>query len=137
MAEKEIAKHPVEVYGESKTEAERAFLDVAGDSLIIRTTIVYGPEELGKNFAHQLVSKLTSNEPFKCLVDQYSKPTYNRDLAEMVVGFVEKNCCGIFNCVGAEMMSSFEFAQQIVCALSLMQLLFSGKQLRNQKFRLG
>ena len=61
----------MDVNGESKTEAERDVLDVAGDSLTIRSTIVYGPEELGKKFPYQLVSKLMSNEPFDCLVDQY------------------------------------------------------------------
>lgn len=110
---------PVNVYGQSKLEAERAVLDVDRDALIIRTTVVYGPEQLGKNFVYQLISKLKANEPFSCLTDQYSTPTYNRDLAEMVVRLVQKDCCGIFNCVGTEVMSRYDFAQQIANVLSL------------------
>lgn len=111
--------NPINVYGKSKLDAENALLDVDINALIIRTTIVYGPEQLGKNFAYQLVSKVKSCESFECLTDQYSTPTYNRDLAEMVVGLVEKKCCGIFNCVGTEMLSRYEFAQQIARALGL------------------
>jgi len=110
---------PINVYGESKLEAERAILDVNKDALIIRTTVVYGPEQLGKNFVYQLISKLKANESFACLTDQFSTPTYNRDLIEMVVELVEKNYSGIFNCVGTEVMSRYEFAQQIANVLSL------------------
>ena len=127
--------NPVNTYGKSKLEAENAVLEADRNALVIRTTVVYGPEKLGKNFAYQLVSKLISNGAFECLTDQFSTPTYNRDLAEMVVRLVEKNCCGVFNCVGAEMMSRYEFAHRIACAVGLDVSLLRPKttlQLENQ-----
>ena len=127
--------NPVNAYGKSKLDAENAVLDADGNALVIRTTIVYGPENLGKNFAYQLASKLTSNECFECLTDQFSTPTYNRDLAEMVVRLVQKNCCGVFNCVGTETMSRYEFACKLAGALGLDTSLLRSKttkQLENE-----
>lgn len=114
---------PVNVYGESKAAAEEAILGASEDALVIRTTIVYGPDEHGKNFAYQVLSKLYANDPVSCLTDQFSTPTYNRDLAEMTVNLVEANCTGVYNCVGPETMSRYEFARQLAEALDLNQSL--------------
>ena len=96
---------PLNVYGESKAAAEEAILSAHKDALVIRTTIVYEPEEHGKNFAYQLLSTLNANASVSCRTDQFSTPTYNRDLAEMTVGLVEKNCTGLYNYAGPETMS--------------------------------
>ena len=109
--------NPVNVYGKSKCAAEEKIKDENPHALIIRTTIVYGPEDLGKNFVYQLSERLSKNERMSCVSDQFSTPTYNRDLAKMASSLVDARCSGIYNCVGQELMSRYEFALKIARAL--------------------
>lgn len=102
--------NPINIYGKTKLEGERLVLDVCPDALILRTTIVYGPEEQGKNFIYQLTDALRCGKDFVCAEDQYGSPTYNRDLARMTVGLLEKNARGIYNCSGREVFNRYEFA---------------------------
>ena len=81
---------PINVYGQSKLDAEKSVISEDETALVIRSTVVYGPEELGKNFVYQLASKLRTGEKFACLDDQFSTPTYSRDLAKMVTRLVAK-----------------------------------------------
>ena len=83
---------PVNVYGHSKLKAEELILDVCPSALIIRTTVVYGPEDAGKNFAYQICTRLSQGETVQCITDQFSTPTYNRDLAEMTVRLANEDC---------------------------------------------
>ena len=46
---------PLNVYGRSKLEAERAMLDAIARALVVRTSVVYGPERQEKNFVYQLI----------------------------------------------------------------------------------
>ena len=43
------------VYGRSKREGERAVLAELPRALVIRTTVVYGPDRQEKNFVYQLI----------------------------------------------------------------------------------
>merc|ERR1719201_2497446 len=46
---------PINAYGRSKLEGERAVLRACPDALVIRTAVVYGPEAYtGRNFVYQL-----------------------------------------------------------------------------------
>jgi len=101
---------PVNVYGRSKLKAEELISDVCPSALIIRTTVVYGPEDAGKNFAYHICTRLSQGETVQCITDQFTTPTYNRDLAEMAVRLVNEDCSGIYNCVGDERMNRHEFA---------------------------
>ena len=102
--------NPINIYGKTKLEGERLVREVCPDALILRTTVVYGPEEQGKNFIYQLIEALQCGRDFVCAEDQSGSPTYNRDLARMTVGLLEKNARGIYNCSGREMFNRYEFA---------------------------
>ena len=110
---------PINVYGQSKLDAEKSVISEDETALVIRTTVVYGPEELGKNFVYQLASKLRTGEKFACLDDQFSTPTYSRDLAKMVTRLVAKECRGVYHCAGQEVMTRYQFATRVVRTLGL------------------
>lgn len=102
--------NPINIYGRSKYEGERLVLEACPNALIIRTTIIYGPEEQGKNFIYQLVNSLQQGRVFLCAGDQVGTPTYNRDLASMTLGLVRANAKGVYNCVGKEVFDRYTFA---------------------------
>lgn len=106
----EDALNALNVYGQSKVDMESAVLAADPKALILRTTVVYGPEIQGKNFIYQLCRKLTSSETMTVPIDQVSTPTYNRDLALMTRLLLEEGAHGIFNACGAERMGRYDFA---------------------------
>ncbi|MFZ5801457.1 MAG: dTDP-4-dehydrorhamnose reductase [Candidatus Omnitrophota bacterium] len=104
--------HPINVYGQTKLEAEKI---VAGlpEHLIIRTTVIYGKERMGKNFAFRLVNSLRQGILVKVPNDQISSPTYAPDLARAVGELVKKEKLGIYNVVGSEVISRYDFALRV------------------------
>jgi dTDP-4-dehydrorhamnose reductase len=111
--------HPISAYGKSKLEGEQAILAADPQALILRTTVVYGPEEQGKNFAYQLARHLSGGRRMRVPDDQVSSPTYNRDLAAASVELLESGQTGVFNVVGAEVMDRVEFARRVAVAAGL------------------
>eukprot|EP00403_Amphidinium_massartii_P019992 CAMPEP_0178411032 /NCGR_PEP_ID=MMETSP0689_2-20121128/21287_1 /TAXON_ID=160604 /ORGANISM="Amphidinium massartii, Strain CS-259" /LENGTH=496 /DNA_ID=CAMNT_0020032229 /DNA_START=13 /DNA_END=1499 /DNA_ORIENTATION=- len=110
---------PTNVYGESKAAMEKSLVTSYPSSLILRTTVVYGPEKQGKNFLYQLCRKLGAGETMKVVSDQISSPTYNRDLATLTRMLLEADAAGIFNACGLEVLSRYDFAIAAAKALGL------------------
>jgi dTDP-4-dehydrorhamnose reductase len=110
------ATHPISVYGETKLAAESFIRKILDDFLIIRTTIVYGCEELGKNFCYRLINTLKSGQRIRVPTDQIGTPTYAHNLSEVVIDLIENNRSGIYNVVGCDVADRYEFAKR-VCAV--------------------
>lgn len=115
--------HPISVYGESKSAAETLIRETLEDHLIVRTTIVYGYEALGKNFCYRLINTLRCGQRIKVPGDQIGSPTYARNLAEVVVDLLEKNKTGLYNVVGKDLMDRYEFARRVCVEFGLDQRL--------------
>ncbi|MHC4959413.1 MAG: dTDP-4-dehydrorhamnose reductase [Planctomycetota bacterium] len=115
----EDAPNPLSVYGKSKLEGEGAVLDADPDALVLRTTVVYGPEAQGKNYVYRLVAALSEGREVPAPEDQISSPTYNRDLARATVALLNAEASGVFHVVGPELMSRVGFACAIANALGL------------------
>lgn len=107
------AVHPLSVYGRSKLEGERAVLTANPRTLVIRTTVVYGPEPQGKNFVYQLLRRGRARERTLVAVDQRSSPTYNADLAAVSVELVERALCGVVHVAGPEVVDRYAFALKV------------------------
>jgi dTDP-4-dehydrorhamnose reductase len=107
--------HPVSVYGRSKLEGERLVLAANPRAIVVRTTVVYGPEPQGKNFVCQLLRHARSFRPgaapMRVAADQRSSPTYNEDLAAASVELVERGFTGVINVAGPEIVDRFAFAR--------------------------
>lgn len=117
------APQPLGVYGASKLEGERLVQQAWGGALILRTTVVYGPEPQGKNFVYQLLKNLREGKTMKVPDDQISSPTYNRDLARASVDLVERDLNGIWNVAGSACMDRCAFARLAARTFGLNPLL--------------
>lgn len=100
---------PVCVYGRHKLLAEEAVRSRLPDSLILRTTVVYGPEPQGKNFVLRLIANLRSGQTVNVPIDQVGNPTYNPSLAQVSLKLLEA-APGIYNTAGVERVSRYDFA---------------------------
>lgn len=111
--------HPLGVYGASKLAGEQAVLAAHPDALILRTTLVYGPDPNGKNFAYALSRALANGRTMRAPPDQVTTPTYNRDLAAAMPLLVKAGARGVFNVGSGERMSRYEYAVRIAKAAGL------------------
>lgn len=105
--------------GSSKLAGEVAVMEEDPNSLVLRTTGVFGPEKQGKNFVYQLCNALGEKRDMMCAIDSFGSPTYNRDLASMTVGLLEADATGVYHCVGPETMHRHAFATLVADTLGL------------------
>src|SRR6266542_2826538 len=109
-AEEDPAR-PLSVYGRSKWEGERAVLAEIERALVVRTTVVYGPDPQGKNFVYQLIRNCRSGQAMRIPADQVSSPTYNADLARGTIELCERDLSGVYHLAGDGVMDRFAFAR--------------------------
>jgi len=79
---------PINVYGESKLLGERAIMATGVESLIIRTSWVYGPT--GQNFLRTMLRLGTTRPEIQVVNDQTGCPTSALALAENIVAILDK-----------------------------------------------
>lgn len=103
--------NPLSVYGRSKLEGEQAVLQAHPGGLVIRTTVVYGPDPQGKNFVYQLLRRLRAGQRMTVAVDQRSSPTYNEDLAGASVELAERGVQGVIHVAGPDILDRYAFAR--------------------------
>lgn len=104
---------PLGVYGQSKLEAEQALLGAVPRTLVLRTSVVYGPERQEKNFAYQLIRACRAGQTFRPAVDQRASPTYNPDLAAASVEMAERGLTGLYHVAGSETLDRYAFAMLV------------------------
>lgn len=99
--------NPLGVYGKTKREGEVRLLEQLPTACIIRTSWVFGVQ--GKNFISSALSFLQQKDQIGAVEDQLNRPTYNRDLARVMI---DLSChSGIFHFANQGVVSRF----QIVC----------------------
>ena len=105
---------PLGVYGQSKWEGEQAVLGALERALVVRTSVVYGPERQEKNFVYQLIRACRGGQGFRPAVDQRASPSYNVDVAAATVECCEREERGIWHLAGADTIDRMAFAR-LVC----------------------
>jgi dTDP-4-dehydrorhamnose reductase len=83
---------PLNVYGRSKLEGERAAAASGARTLVVRTSWLFGPG--GKNFVDTIASKLERGESLRVVDDQKGSPTYTRDLAHAIELLLRRGSTG-------------------------------------------
>ncbi len=121
------AANPISVYGRSKWEGELAVQEAHADALVLRTTVVYGPDRGRKNnYLYSVMRNLRDGVQMRVPQDQVSTPSYNRDVARATVGLVERGAKGVFHVCGPELLGRLEFARGIAAELGLDASLLHG-----------
>lgn len=80
---------PLNVYGETKLAGERAINAVGGDTLVLRTSWVYGT--YGKNFLNTILRLADEKPELRIVSDQFGAPTWSRTIAEATANVIAKH----------------------------------------------
>lgn len=87
------APNPLNVYGRSKLEGERAVQAAGCDHLVLRTTWVYGTR--GKNFLLTMLRLMAERAEVRVVADQAGAPTWSRMIAGATAAVMVKCAAGI------------------------------------------
>ena len=80
--------HPVNFYGATKLEGERAVMQAHPSCTIVRTSWVYAPGHT--NFMSKMIEIGAARGALNVVADQIGRPTYAPDLAEALITLAEK-----------------------------------------------
>ena len=111
--------NPQSVYARSKLEGERRAVEENRRTIVVRTTVVYGPERQGKNTVYQILRRARGGEPIRVPNDQRTSPTYNVDLAAATVELIERDFRGVLNVAGPVVLDRHAFALEVCAAFGL------------------
>ncbi len=118
---------PANKYGQSKLEGELASKAAGEDRCCVaRTSVVYGWGRAHRpNAATYTYEKLRKGEKVSMVRDQFSSPTLNTSLAEMILEIVEHETPGILHLAGATRLSRYDFALRLAEVTGLPENLIS------------
>jgi len=110
---------PLNWYGKTKWEGERAIQQVSGKHLILRTSWVYGAR--GKNFLLTMLRLGKERDLLKIVDDQIGAPTWSRSIAEATAQMVSQSLSplnqpkmwGTYHMTAEGHTSWFGFAKEI------------------------
>jgi dTDP-4-dehydrorhamnose reductase len=103
---------PINVYGQSKAQGEKAVQDNLQDWCIVRTSWLFGAS--GSSFPEKILRAAETRPELAVVADQVGSPTFTRDLAVAIRSLVLADARGILNVTNAGTCSWFEFASEIL-----------------------
>lgn len=115
------AVNPLNVYGRTKLDGERAVTAAGGDWLVFRTSWVYGPR--GRNFLRTMLRLAAQREMLSVVSDQTGAPTSARAIAQWTAHAVRQAMAeranrtfesGLFHLTASGTTSWHGFATRIV-----------------------
>jgi dTDP-4-dehydrorhamnose reductase len=103
--------NPLSEYGRSKLAGERATLTASPQSLIVRTSWLFGAG--GRNFVTTMLRAGEERGELSVVDDQVGCPTFTGHLAEALVTLADGHGHGFLHVAGSGSCSWFEFARAI------------------------
>lgn len=110
------APNPLNVYGRTKLDGERAVIATYPEAVIIRTSWVFSP--YGHNFVRTMLKLAAKGDPLSVVDDQIGTPTSALDLAEACIQALKAKrdgaeARGLFHYAARGETSWFGLAQEI------------------------
>ncbi|MED4343675.1 dTDP-4-dehydrorhamnose reductase [Heyndrickxia coagulans] len=102
---------PVNYYGYTKYEAEKAVSSILDEAFIVRISWVFGIN--GKNFIKTMLKLAESHDQVNVVGDQIGSPTYTFDLARLLVDMIQTEKYGVYHATNEGFCSWAEFAKEI------------------------
>lgn len=104
---------PLNVYAETKAEAEQRVLDANPETLVIRTNFYGWGTSYRQSFSDLVIGALRSGVQLTLFKDVFYTPILIEELAFAVHDLIDLKASGIYNVVGNQRVSKFQFGELI------------------------
>lgn len=116
---------PLNVYAQTKADAERVILELAPQSLVVRTNFFGAGRAWRLSFTDWLDQELSAGKNLKGFTDIYYTPLAIEPLLHAICDLVEKNATGVFHVAGSERISKYDFMTRYADAFGYDQTLIT------------
>lgn len=110
---------PLNVYANIKVEAEHVVAAECPDALIVRTNVFGWGHRYRESFSDWIYYNLKAGHSIRMFDDMYNTPILADRIATAVHALVEHGARGVFNVVGDERVSKYEFGLRLARAFAL------------------
>lgn len=104
---------PVNVYATTKADAERKVLEANAHALVVRTNFFGWGPTYRRSFSDVILDSLRRGSGMTLYSDVYYTPILIEKLVQAAHDLVDKGATGIFNVVGDERISKYEFGVRL------------------------
>jgi len=115
----ELETWPVNNYAKTKFLGEKRVLEKCKDALIVRTNFFCWGMEYRQSFSDLIINKLRRDETVDLFSDVFFTPILVDELSKKTHQLVDENLNGVFNVVGSERLSKYEFGIKIANCFNL------------------
>lgn len=104
---------PINIYGKTKLDGERAIAQILEKHFTIRTAWLYS--EYGNNFVKTMLKLGAERDELNVIADQVGTPTYAIDLANAIFDIIATNATsyGVYHFSNEGVTSWYDFAQTV------------------------
>ena len=104
---------PVNQYGATKLDGEKRILAISENFLSIRTNFYGWGPSYRRSFSDMIIDNLTKGNQVSLFEDFFYTPILIEELAQVTMQLFELKMGGIFNVVGNERISKYEFGMRL------------------------
>ena len=103
--------HPRTIYGKSKEAGEKILTQLLNRFVIIRSSWIYG---IGRDFVDEVLRNVGQGKTMEVPNNQYAAPTSAKELAKVILYFIDNEEYGLYHVVCPGSCSRYEFARTIL-----------------------
>lgn len=107
------APDPINVYGKSKLEGEKAVVSLLKKYYIVRTSWMIGGHGKDKKFVYKIAQFLKTKKEIPVVTDKSGSPTFTRHLAAGLFAIAGTGEYGLYHCVNKGICTRFDIAKKI------------------------
>lgn len=110
---------PVNVYAETKAEAERGVLDVYAEALVVRTNFFGWGPHYRRSFSDAIIDALRSGREITLFNDVHYTPILIKTAIKAIHDLCDMRAHGIYHVVGDERISKHDFGHKLAAVFGL------------------
>jgi dTDP-4-dehydrorhamnose reductase len=119
LIDEDFPVSPMNVYAKTKVEAETYVQNTFSEALIIRTNFYAWGTSYRHSFSDMVINNLRAGKKISLFKDIYYTPILAESLVHNVHELVQKRAKGIFNVVGDDRISKYDFGLKLALEFNL------------------
>ena len=119
LIDEDFPVSPINVYAKTKVEAEVYVQNAYPEALIIRTNFYAWGASYRQSFSDMVINNLRSGKKVSLFKDIYYTPILVEPLVDTVHELVKREASGVFNVVGDDRISKYDFGLKLAREFNL------------------